>query len=107
MKDPSLGQQDLAMIENMVNQYGDGVTNMVAFNSQIEKATKADLNSGGKLSRTGAPAAQLQIIRKISGGGAEAEDIEFRREGGNIMLYDRTTKQTLNITLLLVSFLVC
>ena len=98
MKDPSLGQQDLAMIENMVNQYGDGVTNMVAFNSQIEKATKADLNSGGKLSRTGAPAAQLQIIRKISGGGAEAEDIEFRREGGNIMLYDRTTKQTLNIT---------
>jgi len=98
MKDPSLGQQDLAMIENMVNQYGEGVTNMVAFNSEIEKATKADLNSGGKLSNTGAPAAQLQIIRKISGGGAEAEDIEFRREGGNIMLYDRTTKQTLNIT---------
>jgi len=32
MKDPSLGQQDLAMIENMVNQYGEGVTNMVAFN---------------------------------------------------------------------------
>jgi hypothetical protein len=98
MKDPSLGQQDLATIENMVNQYGEGVVNIRAFNSEIQAASKADINSGKKLSNTGAPAAQLQIIRKISAGGPEAEDIEFRREGSNILLYDKTSKQTLNIT---------
>lgn len=95
MKDPSLGMQDLGTIENMVDSYGKGVANMIAFNQAIEEASKADLNSGGKLSNAGAPSSQLQIIRKVTSG---SEDIEYRREGNNIMLYDSKTKETLNIT---------
>ena len=95
MKDPSLGMQDLGTIENMVDSYGKGVANMIAFNKAIEEASKADLNSGGKLSNAGAPSSQLQIIRKVTSG---SEDIEYRREGNNIMLYDSKTKETLNIT---------
>jgi hypothetical protein len=98
MKDPSLGMQDLANIENMIDEYGKGVANMLAFNSAIKKASTADLNSGGKLSNAGAPSNQLQIIRKITGGGEEAEDIEFKREGNNIILYDTKSDTSLNIT---------
>ena len=98
MKDPSLGMQDLANIENMIDEYGKGVTNMLAFNEAIKEASTADLNSGGKLSNAGAPSNQLQIIRKITGGGIEAEDIEFKREGNNIILYDVKSKTSLNIT---------
>ena len=95
MKDPSLGMQDLSNIENMVDSYGKGVANMIAFNKAIEEASKSDLNSGGKLSNAGAPSSQLQIIRKVTSG---SEDIEYRREGNNIMLYDSKSKETLNIT---------
>ena len=95
MKDPSLGMQDLGTIENMVDSYGKGVTNMLAFNKAIEEASKSDLNSGGKLSNAGAPSSQLQIIRKVTSG---SEDIEYRREGNNIILYDSTSKESLNIT---------
>ena len=98
MKDPSLGMQDLANIENMIDEYGKGVANMLAFNSAIKEASTADLNSGGKLSNAGAPSSQLQIIRKITGGGEEAEDIEFKREGNNIILYDTKSDTSLNIT---------
>jgi hypothetical protein len=98
MKDPSLGMQDLANIENMIDEYGKGVANMLAFNSAIKEASTADLNSGGKLSNAGAPSSQLQIIRKITGGGSEAEDIEFKREGNNIILYDTKSDTSLNIT---------
>ena len=95
MKDPSLGMQDLGTIENMVDSYGKGVSNMLAFNKAIEEASKSDLNSGGKLSNAGAPSSQLQIIRKVTSG---SEDIEYRREGNNIILYDSTSKESLNIT---------
>lgn len=98
MKDPSLGMKDLANIENMIDEYGKGVSNMLAFNSAIKDASTADLNSGGKLSNAGAPSSQLQIIRKITGGGSEAEDIEFKREGNNIILYDTKSNTSLNIT---------
>ena len=96
--DPSLAMQDLANIENMIDEYGTGVVNMIGFNKAIEEASKADLNSGGKLSNAGAPSSQLQIIRKVSGGGKEAEDIEIKREGNNIILYDIKTDTSLNIT---------
>lgn len=98
MKDPSLGMKDLANIENMIDEYGKGVANMLAFNSAIKQASTADLNSGGKLSNAGAPSSQLQIIRKITGGGVEAEDIEFKREGNNIILYDTKSDTSLNVT---------
>ena len=98
MKDPSLGMKDLANIENMIDEYGKGVANMLAFNSAIKQASTADLNSGGKLSNAGAPSSQLQIIRKITGGGVDAEDIEFKREGNNIILYDTKSDTSLNIT---------
>lgn len=98
MKDPSLGMQDLANIENMIDEYGKGVANMLAFNSAIKEASTADINSGKKLSNAGAPADQLQIIRKVTGGGSEAEDIEFKREGNNIILYDTKSDTYLNIT---------
>ena len=98
MKDPSLGMQDLANIENMIDEYGKGVSNMLAFNQAIKEASTADINSGGKLSNAGAPADQLQIIRKITGGGSESEDIEFKREGNNIILYDTKSDTSLNIT---------
>jgi len=96
--DPSLAMQDLAKAENMIDEYGTGVANMIGFNKAIEEASKADLNSGGKLSNAGAPSSQLQIIRKVSGGGKEAEDIEIKREGNNIILYDIKTDTSLNIT---------
>jgi len=97
-KDPSLAMQDLANIENMIDSYGTGVTNMLAYNKAIEAASKEDINSGNKLSVAGPPVAQLQIIRKATSGDDSSKDIEYRREGNNIILYDTTTKTSLNIT---------
>ena len=90
MVDSELGKKDLANIQNMVNMYGEAIPNILATAKVIEKSMEPGAR---KLSVTGAPVPQLNIIRKIANGG----DIKILQEGSTIMLYDPETKEKLNI----------
>lgn len=90
MVDSELGKKDLANIQNMVNMYGEAIPNILATAKAIEKSMEPGAR---KLSVTGAPVPQLNIIRKIANGG----DVKILQEGSTIMLYDPETKEKLNI----------
>ena len=90
MIDSELGKKDLANIQNLVNMYGEAVPNILATANAIEKSMEPGAR---KLSVTGAPVPQLNIIRKIANG----DDIKILQEGSTIMLYDPETKEKLNI----------
>ena len=102
MKDPSLGQKDLASIKNLIDMYGEALPKVLAVAGEIEdagkKAAESGMGSPGTLSVTGAPTGQLAIIKKISSGGKAGDDIEMFREGGTIILKDKTTGAILNIS---------
>ena len=90
MVDSELGKKDLANIQNLVNMYGEAIPNILATAKGIEKSMEPGAR---KLSVTGAPVPQLNIIRKIANGG----DVKILQEGSTIMLYDPETKEKLNI----------
>ena len=101
MKDVSLGKKDLANLKALVNQYGKALPKVLATADEINQAaviaSKDGMGAPGTLSVTGAPPAQLAIIRKISSGGPSGDDIDMRHEGGTIILFDNKTGAELNI----------
>ena len=97
MVDTELGKKDLAAIKNLVDNYSDAMPKILATSQAITQASKIPVGEAGSLSVAGAPIAQLDIIRKITAGGKDAEDIDFLRDGSNIILFDNSTGQKLNI----------
>ena len=59
MVDSELGKKDLANIQNLVNMYGEAIPNILATAKGIEKSMEPGAR---KLSVTGAPVSQLNII---------------------------------------------
>jgi len=101
MRDVELGKRDLANIKNLIDQYGKAIPQVLATADIITNASniagKDGMGSPGTLSVTGAPAAQLAIIKKISSGGPSGDDIELSHEEGTIILFDKKTGAELNI----------
>ena len=101
MKDVQLGKRDLANIKGLIDQYSTAIPKVLSTAQFITEAantaSKNGMGAPNTLSVTGAPPAQLAIIKKISSGGPAGEDIEIRHEGGAIILYDTRTRAELNI----------
>lgn len=91
---PELARRDLARIEQMVDQYESGISNIMATSSIIDNAMKVYRQKGAgaanTLSVTGAWAPQLNIIDKVRRGGALADDILITHDGTNIILEDHS-----------------
>lgn len=85
MIDLSKGQRDIAMYENIVDIYEEAVPNIKAASNVINKSAKATEISQ-KLSLTGPPPYQLDIIRKMNTD--EAGDLQIIQEGNNIIIRD-------------------
>ena len=85
MIDLSKGQRDIAMYENIVDIYEEAVPNIRAASNVINRSAKAT-EIGEKLSLTGPPAYQLDIIRKMNTD--EAADLQIIQEGNNIIIRD-------------------
>lgn len=81
--DNELGKRQLAQIKNMVDIYGDAVPNIQSVAKLLKQQASADEKSA-QFSVTGAPAHQLDIIRKISAGG----NVEILNEDNSLVLYD-------------------
>lgn len=102
MQDAELGKRDLATIKNTVDNYSDAIPKLLATAEAIRKAASIEAKQGqgaaGTLSVAGAPVPQLAIIEKIASG--NADNIEFQRDGSNIILVDTSDPNnpvTLNI----------
>lgn len=85
MIDLSKGQRDIAMYENIVDIYEEAVPNIKAASNVINRSAKAT-DIGEKLSLTGPPPYQLDIIRKMNTD--EAGDLQIIQEGNNIIIRD-------------------
>ncbi len=85
MIDLSKGQRDIAMYENIVDIYQEAVPNIRAASNVINRSANAT-EIGEKLSLTGPPAYQLDIIRKMNTD--EAADLQIIQEGNNIIIRD-------------------
>lgn len=85
MIDLSKGQRDIAMYENIVDIYAEAVPNIKAASNVINRSAKATEISQ-KLSLTGPPPYQLDIIRKMNT--EEAGDLQIIQEGNNIIIRD-------------------
>ena len=85
MIDLSKGQRDIAMYENIVDIYEEAVPNIRAASNVINRSANAT-EIGEKLSLTGPPAYQLDIIRKMNTD--EAADLQIIQEGNNIIIRD-------------------
>jgi len=81
--DNELGKRQLAQIKNMVDIYGDAVPNIQSVAKLLKQQANTDEKSA-QFSVTGAPAHQLDIIRKISAGG----DVQILNEDNSLVLYD-------------------
>lgn len=100
-KNPQLARQDMNRIQNLVNQYEEGISDVVATGRIIDEAMSVYSTEGAgaanTLSVTGAFAPQLNIIDKIRRGGALANDIDITHDGGSIILTDITNGSILNM----------
>lgn len=85
MIDLSKGQRDIAMYENIVDIYEEAVPNIKAASNVINRSANATEISQ-KLSLTGPPPYQLDIIRKMNTD--EAGDLQIIQEGNNIIIRD-------------------
>lgn len=85
--DSDMGKRQLAQIKNMVDIYGDAVPNIQLVSKMLKKQANAT-EKGEQFSVTGAPAHQLDIIKKIAAG----EDVQILNEDNSIVLYDPTMK---------------
>jgi len=85
MIDLSKGQRDIAMYENIVDIYEEAVPNIKAASNVINRSANAT-DIGEKLSLTGPPPYQLDIIRKMNTD--EAGDLQIIQEGNNIIIRD-------------------
>ena len=84
MIDLSKGQRDIAMYENIVDIYEEAVPNIKAASNVINRSANAT-DIGEKLSLTGPPPYQLDIIRKMNTD--EAGDLQIIQEGNNIIKF--------------------
>ncbi len=100
-KNPQLARQDLARIERLVDQYKEGIGDVLATGQIIDDAMEVYKREGagaaGTLSVTGALAPQLNIIDKMRRGGSLANDISISHDGGSIILTDTKTGAILNM----------
>ena len=100
-KNPQLARQDLARIERLVDQYKEGIGDVLATGQIIDDAMEIYKREGagaaGTLSVTGALAPQLNIIDKMRRGGSLANDISISHDGGSIILTDTKTGAILNM----------
>lgn len=100
-KNPQLARQDLARIERLVDQYKEGIGDVLATGQIIDDAMdiykKEGAGAAGTLSVTGALAPQLNIIDKMRRGGSLANDISISHDGGSIILTDTKTGAILNM----------
>tara|TARA_B100000575_G_scaffold206644_1_gene168019 strand:- start:1041 stop:2516 length:1476 start_codon:yes stop_codon:yes gene_type:complete len=100
-KNPQLARQDLARIERLVDQYREGIGDVLATGQIIDDAMEIYRREGagaaGTLSVTGALAPQLNIIDKMRRGGSLANDISISHDGGSIILTDTKTGAILNM----------
>ena len=91
-KNPNLANAELLKIEGMVDQYAQGITDIMAASKVIEQAMTIYAEKGpgaaGTLSVTGAMPAQLNIIDKIRRGGDLGKHIDIDHDGTNIILTD-------------------
>ena len=91
-KNPNLANSELLKIEGIVDQYAQGITDIMASAKVIEQAMKIYTEKGagaaGTLSVTGALPPQLNIIDKIRRGGELGKHIHIDHDGTNIILTD-------------------
>jgi len=88
MKDPGLGQQELASIRNEIDVLGKAIPNIRNIASLITDAANAPIGSGERLSVAGAPAYQLDIIRKIMADDEESRDLQIYTQNNQTIIYD-------------------
>ncbi len=81
--DSDMGKRQLSQIKNMVDIYGDAVPNIQLVSKMLKKQANAT-EKNEQFSVTGAPAHQLDIIRKISSGG----NVQILNEDNSIVLFD-------------------
>ena len=84
--DSEAGKKDLAKIENMIDVYGQSVPNIIAVARAIEEQSRPGADG---FSATGAPAWQLDMIRKIVN---KDGNVQIKQENGNLYLYDPDAK---------------
>lgn len=99
MLDTELGKRDLATIKSVVDVYAEALPKIISTGDQIVKSANIEAKEGqgaaNTLSVSGAPLAQRNIIRKMYQG--DVADLEFQRDGSNIIVYDNSTDTLLNI----------
>ena len=88
MKDPGIGQQELAMIRGEIDTLSKAIPNVRNIAALMEKAANAPIGSGERLSVAGAPAYQLDIIRKIMADDEESRNLKIYTENNQTMIYD-------------------
>ena len=99
MLDTELGKRDLATIKSVVDVYAEALPKIISTGDQIVKSANIEAKEGqgaaNTLSVSGAPLAQRNIIRKMYQG--DVADLEFQRDGSNVIIYDNSTGTLLNI----------
>jgi len=99
MLDTELGKRDLATIKSVVDIYAEALPKIISTGDQIVKSANIEAKEGqgaaNTLSISGAPLAQRNIIRKMYQG--DVADLEFQRDGSNVIVYDNSTGTLLNI----------
>ena len=99
MLDTELGKRDLATIKSVVDIYAEALPKIISTGDEIIKSANIEAKEGqgaaNTLSVSGAPLAQRNIIRKMYQG--DVADLEFQRDGSNIIIYDNTNDTLLNI----------
>ena len=99
MLDTELGKRDLATIKSVVDVYAEALPKIISTGDQIVKSANIEAKEGqgaaNTLSVSGAPLAQRNIIRKMYQG--DVADLEFQRDGSNVIVYDNSTDTLLNI----------
>ena len=99
MLDTELGKRDLATIKSVVDVYAEAIPKIISTGDQIVKSANIEAKEGqgaaNTLSVSGAPLAQRNIIRKMYQG--DVADLEFQRDGSNVIIYDNSTGTLLNI----------
>lgn len=99
MLDTELGKRDLATIKSVVDVYAEALPKIISTGDQIVKSANIEAKEGqgaaNTLSVSGAPLAQRNIIRKMYQG--DVADLEFQRDGSNVIVYDNSTGTLLNI----------
>lgn len=99
MLDTELGKRDLATIKSVVDVYAEAIPKIISTGDQIVKSANIEAKEGqgaaNTLSVSGAPLAQRNIIRKMYQG--DVADLEFQRDGSNVIVYDNSTGTLLNI----------